>query len=209
MWGRRGTSIATRSNDTARSWNEPDSRSTKLPAAFLVSRRSSRSGTSPNRPDRIYRPIRTCRPNRPCWLATGTYRSVLVRLGPQVQAVLPPPRPRPRGLTPASRLRCSVPETHVHHRWWGRAPVVRKPVAQRRAGCTDHLSWRSRATVGGVSRFRQRAAPAADCFDVGVDEGSDRVVVGCDCIALLPCLASRFDRYGWSESGARIVPQLR
>jgi hypothetical protein len=35
------------------------------------------------------------------------------------------------------------------------------------------------------------------------------IVVGCDCIALLPCLTSRFDRYGWSESGARIVPQLR
>jgi hypothetical protein len=41
---------------------------------------------------------------------------------------------------------------------------------------------------------------------VGEDVG---VLSGSTCIALLACPASRFDRSGWSESGARIVPQLR
>jgi hypothetical protein len=35
------------------------------------------------------------------------------------------------------------------------------------------------------------------------------VVAECDCITLLLCLASRFDRYGWSGSGAGMVLMLR
>jgi hypothetical protein len=34
-------------------------------------------------------------------------------------------------------------------------------------------------------------------------------VAGCGCIPSLPGLLSRFDRYGWSESGARMVLMLR
>lgn len=57
---------------------ERDTRSTKPPAASVVSRRSSRNGRSPHRPDRIYRLIRTWGPNRPC---SAGHRRVPVHAG--------------------------------------------------------------------------------------------------------------------------------
>jgi hypothetical protein len=46
-------------------------------------------------------------------------------------------------------------------------------------------------------------------MDTVVGEVSQRPVDVCGCIQLLPCLSMRFDRYGWSESGARMVLMLR